>query len=116
MTSVCSISRLLISAWAPVSFMVGRLFLELVSWGGSARVREDPLSEGHWAEKTPRRGEGWERTGATRRALGDYEDGGGVVVHERSIMPEAAGRRKSLPCRRAGKVAGRPGRSNARFR
>ena len=50
MTSVPSISRLLMRAWAPVSFMVG---------SASCRGRVAGTdSEGNWAEKTPRRGEG----------------------------------------------------------
>ena len=72
MTSVCSISRLLMRAWAPVSCMVGCfLLVGLVEVQGCGR----PCPRR--AEKTPRRGEGRERTGARRRrALGNYEDGG----------------------------------------
>src|SRR5439155_4300051 len=48
------------------------------------------------AQKTPRRGEGWERTGAkARRALGNYEDAG-VGAHWAEIVPDSGRARKPV--------------------
>src|SRR5215813_5440393 len=73
MTSVPSISRLLMRAWAPVSCILVSACLRAGGSWAKARTR---------AQKTPRLGEGSRRTGAgVRRALGDYENAGWTAHH-----------------------------------
>src|SRR5215218_4642685 len=82
MTSVCSISRLLMRAWAPVSCIVGRFLLR--DCGKESGQKKPPA----WA-----RGEN--ARARRRRASGNYEEGG-AVLHEPTIMPEATAERKSF--------------------
>src|SRR5215203_7069071 len=81
MTSVCSISRLLMRAWAPVSCMVC-----------ASCCRDGSKESGQKKPPAWARGENARARG--RRASGDYEEGG-AVLHELAIMPEADAERKS---------------------
>src|SRR6478672_1991830 len=92
MTSVCSISRLLISAWAPVSCMVG------ASCCGDGSKESGQKKPPAWA-----RGEN--ARARQRRASGNYEKGG-AVLHELIIMPEPATERKSLHLVERARVGG----------
>ena len=85
MTSVPSISRLLMRAWAPVSCIGVLRFSVRVRWMG------DGLEE--TGRKNPSPGRGVERTDARgRRALGDYEEVGGECCMSRQSCRDAAPR------------------------
>ena len=86
-------------------------WMGLVEWCGKGAGR--PMSRGKLGRKKPPPERRRSARARRRRALRDYENGVGVVVHGPTTMPEPTAERKSFP---GEKVAGRPGRSNVRFR
>src|SRR3954471_12545647 len=97
MTSTPSISRLLMRAWAPVSFIACSLLPVTVP---DVTGRATPKTD----RKNPSPGaRGGERTDAPkRRALGDYENGGREGMHGTDILTHRDPRCKQRKTPQAG--------------